>query len=203
MQALATEDTTALVVEVAVRGIGAEELRDLLDQSRQNGRKLEVARQCLGGAQKGALLGDSSFVLSQEPGHVNRKPDLARDGFRQRDLFRSPSSRHRAMQGEYTDQAVEDEDRNGEHGPGIQLEQRLATTERRVVELGRSLNVPECDGLAAAHREVRSRQSAGPFDRPQGGRVPLVSDRDILRRTEPDETAVDTERDAGLLHRDA
>ena len=67
----------ALAIEqVAVRRVGAEELRHLVDEPLEHDVELELAGHDLRGMQEGSLLRDAATVLGEQRGRTHRRVDL-------------------------------------------------------------------------------------------------------------------------------
>ena len=105
------------------------------------------------------------------------------------------------MEGEHPDQFVEDHDRNGEDRAGAETQQRGGTSERKVVELRRRLDILDRQGLAASDREVRDREVSAGGDGLQSRLLPLRRG-DVAVRAKTDQAAVRRERLAGFFDRD-
>ena len=129
MHRSAAQDAAFLVVEVAVGGVGAKQVRHLLDEPLEHCVELELARQSLGGVQQRGLLFEPARVLAQQPSVVEGEPELACDRLDQVDLGLRPLVRLRAVHGDGADGAVEDDERHGERGAGAETQQHLAFAE--------------------------------------------------------------------------
>ena len=86
----AAEHPALGVEQVAVDRLGAQQLRDLVDEALQNGVQLELARHDLRRLEERALLAEAALVLLEQPRRVQCEADLARDRLRQRDVAGRP-----------------------------------------------------------------------------------------------------------------
>src|SRR5439155_22442875 len=127
----------------------------------------------------------------------DRESDLTGDSFGQGDLLARPPPWNRAMQCKDTDELVEHDDRNGQDGTRAEVEQRLAPTQGRIVEILCSFDVFDRHGLAPCDSEVRRGQPPGGLDRRQPRPLPLRGGN-VASSTEPDETTFNPERSARL-----
>jgi hypothetical protein len=109
------------------------------------------------------------------------------------------------MEPEDSDHAIEHEDRRGEHGAGVELNQALDSAQCRIRESGLIADVAEGHGLPFASGEVRDREMVGDSpDRSEPGGGPLSGNRHRLARfAEPEEAAADACGHAGRLDRDS
>ena len=82
----APQELAVRLEDPAVRGVGADEGDDLLDEARDDGLEMEVAREHLGGLDQRLLLAQPLLVLTQEPGRVDGQAQLAGHGLGQGDL---------------------------------------------------------------------------------------------------------------------
>ncbi len=165
-------------------------------------RKRERLTEQRGDPKERLLPVDPLLVLAEQLRHSHRQSDLPGHRLGQRDLFVAPGPRGVAVQSEDSDQLVEDHDRNGKDRTRAEAEHRVAAAERNIVELRRRLDILERDGLAPRHREVRDGKVSSGLDRSQSRPLPLRG-RNLTLSAEADQTPVDAQRVAGLLHRDA
>ena len=172
-------------------------LREPLESVRERQRLTEVR----GNAKERALLVHPLLVLAEQLRHAHRQSDLTGHGLGQCDLLVAPSSGRVAVEGEHADQLVEDHDRNGENGARAETHQRVASSERGIVQLRRGLDILDRQGLAALYREIRNRKAPPGIDRFQSTLLPLRRG-DVAVRAQADQAAVDRKRTTGLLHGD-
>jgi len=86
-------------------------------------------------------------------------------------------------------------------GLRAEVEQRLASAKRQVVELRCSRNVFDGDRGMSPGDEIRHGEMSAALDRLEPGRLPLRR-RDSADLTESDEASIDAERGSRLLHGD-
>jgi hypothetical protein len=102
---------------------------------------------------------------------------------------------------EHAEQLAEDDDRHREHRARAEGAQRLDSAERRVIELGRCLDVPNHERLALPAGEVGDRQRAARRHGLELRHVPLRCEL-VLRRAVANEAPVDADCLARLLDGD-
>ncbi len=192
------------VVEVAIGGVGVEQLGHLDDEPLEHGLEPQLARDDLGGGEQCRLLLESLLVLLEELRRVKRDPDLAGHGLGQRDLCFGPWTRLGSVQPEDADHPVEDEDRSREHGERVEVEHALDPSELGVLQGGLRAHVADGDRSPLAGREIRDRKPiVVSADRNEALRVPLgANGHRPTRLAEPQEAALGAHGLAGLLDGD-
>src|SRR5207247_5144698 len=134
----------------------------------------QLARDRLRRLQQRLLLLQAQEVGFQDLGRMRREPRLAGNRFGEADLGLGPRPWLRAVQGERSDQLVEDDDRGGEHGPRAQLDERLAAWAREAVDVFSRGDVGHDDRASLVGRAVRDAQIfGGVVDRWYAGPIPL------------------------------
>ena len=122
----AAQHAPALVVEVDVRGVEAEQRGELVDEPLQHRLDLELGGDVLRGAEQALLEAHLLLALAEQPRDANGEPGLARDGLGDGDVGRGPVAGRRAMQREDADHLVEDDDRRRKRRAGADRAQLLA-----------------------------------------------------------------------------
>ena len=146
----AAENAALGVDEIAVDGLRAQELGDLVHEPLQHRVQLELAGHYLRCLQERALLAEPAFVLLQELSSVDGEPDLVRDRLDQRDVAGRPLARRRPVEAEHTDHPVEDEDRRRKRRLRVQALECLSAAEGRIIELRGGRGVGHADRPALA-----------------------------------------------------
>ena len=196
----ASEGAAIGVEQVAVGRVDGEELRDLVDQELEHRVELELAPERLGRPQEARLLLEPARVLLEQARRVQRQRRLAGHGLHDRHVRVRPRLRAGPVEAEHPDDLVEREKGRGQDGARLELAQRFAPAEARVVELLRGLDVPDRDRPALPEREVGDRERGRAVaDRLGACREPFGDDRHRLTRlAQPDEAAVHGEGGADL-----
>ena len=201
----APEHRSVGVEEVAVGGIRLEELRHLDDESLEHRLQAQLARHDLSRFEQRRLLLEPFTVLLQELRCVHGDSQLPRDRLDDQDVGLGPGSGLGTVKAEHPDHLVEHEDRRRQHSERVEVDERLNPTQLRILK-GRLLaDVSHGHRPALACRQVRARKPVGDgVDRDEALRMPFGDDRHRPRPVaEPQEAPVDSDRDAGLLHRHA
>ena len=198
----AAEHGALRVVQVAVGGVGLEQLGHLVRQPLHDRVPLEHAAQHVGGAEQSRLLRDPVAVLLEQAAETDRQAGLGRDGLEKGEIAAAPRLDFVAMGREHADHALLDDDRRRRDGARAEGAQVLEPAEARLGELRRVADIGDGDVAPLARREVRDRQHLGVVgDRLRPRRRPLRDDRQLAGLVaQADEAAARVERVTRLLH---